>query len=131
MWRNCCWSKVDVRENDGRTPLYDAATGGHKDVAELLLPDKADPNARDYSHGLTPLHWASHAEKGVAEVLLAHKAEVNAINGETPLHVSCEHVAKLLLAKGADVDAGDKDGRTLLHWAAFKEREGPGRIAAG
>ena len=60
------------------TPLHAAAYNGYKDVAELLLANKADVNAKD-SDGMTPLHMAaSNGHKDVAELLLANKAEVNA-----------------------------------------------------
>ena len=81
---------VFSKDNDGTTPLHYAAFNGHKDVAELLLANKADVNAKD-NNGATPLHAAAfNGHKDVAELLLANKAEVNAKdnNGETPLHAA-------------------------------------------
>ena len=47
------------KDNDkGGTPLHWAARSGCKDVAELLLANKADVNAGD-NFGSTPLHWAA------------------------------------------------------------------------
>lgn len=68
--------------------MHHAAALGHKDVAELLLANKAEVNAKD-KHGATPLHWAaSEGHKEVVEMLLAHDAEVNAKtnDGWTALH---------------------------------------------
>ena len=51
-----------------------------KDVAEILLANKADINAKA-NNGWTPLHQAATAgHKGLVELLLANKAEVNAKN---------------------------------------------------
>jgi len=75
------------KANKGGTPLHWAAAGSHKDVAELLLANKADVNAKD-DNGNTPLDSAAFSgHKDVAELLLANKAEVNAKDniGMTPL----------------------------------------------
>ena len=42
-------------ENYGATPLHFAASAAGKDVAELLLTNKAEVNAKD-NNGWTPLH---------------------------------------------------------------------------
>ncbi len=38
---------VSSKDTNGMTPLHCAAVKGHKDVAELLLANKAEVNARD------------------------------------------------------------------------------------
>jgi ankyrin repeat protein len=121
----------------GETPLHVAASNGHRGVAEVLLANGADVNARDNS-GRTPLHpsaWNGH--KAVAELLLANGADVNARDksGGTPLHqytrekisdgateAACRDVAALLLAHGADVNATDSNGDTPLHMATGYRR---------
>jgi ankyrin repeat protein len=67
--------------------LHLAVAKDHKDIAELLLANKADVNARD-NNGVTPLHLA--AGRNVAELLLANMAEVNARDnhGATPLYIA-------------------------------------------
>jgi ankyrin repeat protein len=112
-------------DNYGLTPLHTAAIQGHKDVAELLLANKAEVDARD-NKGETPLHTAAlMGHRDVVEVLLASKAEVDARdnNGYTALHWAAvkghRDVAELLLASKADVNAQDMQGkRTPLHLAA-------------
>jgi 26S proteasome non-ATPase regulatory subunit 10 len=79
---------VSSRDNGGRTPLHHAASWGYKDVAELLLTNKADINAKN-NFGQTPLHEAaSFGHRDVVEFLLDKKADVNAKNnyGHTPLY---------------------------------------------
>jgi Ankyrin repeats (3 copies)/Ankyrin repeats (many copies) len=97
---------VFTKSENGQTPLHFAAENGHRDVAELLLANKAEVNARD-TFRKTPLHYAAeNGHKDVAELLLANKADVNAKEslGETPLNeaVLWHHadVAELLRQRG-------------------------------
>src|ERR1022692_742771 len=120
----------DLIDKSGMTPLHWAASRGHKDVAELLLANKADVNARNtgptrLNIGMTPLHYAAGSgHKAVVELLVANGADVNARSGRvTPLHLAArdghKNVAELLLANKADVNARDNTGDTPLHYAAW------------
>jgi ankyrin repeat protein len=118
-------SLVSSRDDRGNSPLHWAAFGGHKDIAELLLANKADVNAKD-NNGVTPLHDAAGTGRtDVAELLLVHQALVNARSnvGATPLHNAAGNghvgVAELLLAHGGDVNAKGDGDLTPLHNAAF------------
>jgi hypothetical protein len=111
------------------TPLHKAAEGGHKDVAELLLANHADVNAKD-NQGATPLHWAAaYDHQDVVELLLTNNADVNAKanDGATPLHYAAygrqTNVVELLLANKADVNAKDNKGYTPLHFAVANQRK--------
>ncbi len=115
---------VFSKDTNGMTALHLAANYGHKDVAELLLANRAKVNAKN-NNGATPLHSAAGAgDKDTAELLLANKAEVDAktTDGRTPLHIAAlagrTKMAELLLASKAEVNARDNDGRTPLHWVA-------------
>jgi len=81
---------VFSKDADGRTPLHLAAT---RDVAALLLTNKADVNAKD-NKGWTPLHVVSqYGSKDMADLLLTHKAEVNdkTDDGRTPLRLAADY----------------------------------------
>jgi ankyrin repeat protein len=111
-------------EREGFTPLHYAAMNGHKDVAELLLANKADVNAREKFSGRTPLHYAAYAgHKDMVELLLANKADVNARENAdwTPLHQAVlnghKDVVELLLANKAKVNAKTNNGDTPLRLA--------------
>jgi len=113
---------VDVKDDNwGGTPLYFAACKGHKEIAEMLIENGADINAKT-KYGLTPMHGATTKE--VAELLIAKGAGVNAKTGigRTPMHTAAmtghKEIVELLIAKGADVNSKDKSGYTPLHGAA-------------
>jgi ankyrin repeat protein len=74
--------------NCGSTVLGHAAEEGHKEIAELLIAEGADVNAKD-DNG-TPLHnAASWGHKEVVELFIAAGADVNAKGfGETPLDLA-------------------------------------------
>ena len=80
---------VNTKENVlGLTSLHQASSSGHKEIAELLISEGADVNAKDDVE-YTPLHGASrYGHKEVAELLIANGADLNAqdnLDGKTPL----------------------------------------------
>ncbi len=91
----------DVRDDDGRTPLFSAVLGGSIGLVGLLLEAKADINARD-GQGFSALHFA--AQEDLPEM------------------------ARLLISKGADVNAVDEDGASVLWRAIFSWRNRPDMI---
>ncbi len=79
---------TDVNANhDGRTPLHGAALHSRTEIAELLIDNDADVDAKN-EWGGTPLHNAAlGGHKEIAELLIAEGANVNAKNknGDTPM----------------------------------------------
>jgi hypothetical protein len=113
-----------------QTPLHLASEYGHKDVAELLLANKADVEAKAHG-GWTPLLQAVFGgHKDLVELLVANKADVNVREdaGRTPLQVAAENdyteIAAFLLARKADVNAKERDGATPLHTAVALGHKG-------
>ena len=79
-------TNVNVKNDDGLTPLMEAAGWGEKEIAELLIAEGADVNAQ--CDGISPLHssvW--RGDKEITELLIAKGANVNSLNEDkgTPL----------------------------------------------
>jgi uncharacterized protein len=102
----------------GRTPLHVVTDwpgyfpNGPR-IAQLLIDAGADVNDRgkDGDDGETPLHWAASSDDvEVAAVLIDGGADIELPNGSigTPLDnaigYACWNVARLLVARGAQVD---------------------------
>jgi len=67
---------VDVRNNNGETPLQRAAMWGHVDAVNLLLDAKANGNEFKNQRRYTPLHFAAkHGKPDVVKALLRRKCD--------------------------------------------------------
>jgi hemoglobin len=102
-------------------PRKERASEAGKTVAEALLQNGADPNARSGPEKQSPLHMtARRGNVSVAEALLDGGAEIEGrdAKGETPLRraVNCGHesMVALFLLRGADPNAPDKKGKLPL-----------------
>ena len=103
---------VNARGWDKSTPLHSAAAHNSLEVAQVLLANGADVNARASVNAQgeskwAPLHYAAdHNSLEVAQVLLAHWADVNARTniGNTPVawakRWGCREVEALLRQHG-------------------------------
>ncbi|KAH8987328.1 ankyrin repeat-containing domain protein [Lactarius akahatsu] len=131
---------ADAENDEGETPLHLVSRGDYRyeeggvGIARLLLERGVDVNAQNRSK-TTPLHSA--ALKGrlkIVQVLLDYGAIADAENdeGENPLHRASRGdynseedgvcIVRLLLERGIDVNARDKNKTTPLHSATFKGR---------
>ena len=95
-------SRLQQRDQDGRTLLSMASESGFKNALQVLLAlDDAEVDSRD-GMGRTPLWWAACTGK--------------------------EYTVKMLLDCGADVNIGDVHKNTALHAAAANDRVGVLRL---
>ncbi len=116
---------VKVTDEYGSSALMYAAIYADAAIMKLLLSRGADPNHADQA-GATALMW-SVSDAAKVRLLVARRTNVNAVSaltGRTPLLIAAgrpgaANVVKLLLDKGADPKARDKEGGTTLMRAAF------------
>lgn len=92
---------IEAADKTGRTPLHEAAAGGHEALVRLLIDQGAEISAADEDER-TPLHFAA---------------------GEGQ-----EAVARLLMDLGANISDADKQGRTPLHLAAMRGQQAVARL---
>ena len=122
----------DKKEKTYSNPLIMAIKNHSVDIVQLLLESGAKPNLLKNKYGYDPLHyvcrciWAgSEAQLKCVQLLVKYGADVNSKNsyGQTPLQVlfpcgsiytSDLPIANFLLENGADINAQDLCGRTLL-----------------
>ncbi|BBN08262.1 palmitoyltransferase ZDHHC13/17 [Marchantia polymorpha subsp. ruderalis] len=120
----CSVSEPDA---SGYYALQWSALNNRAAAAQYLLEHGAHVDAADFS-GQTALHWtAVRGSLQVAELLLEHGArlEIYDSHGYRTSHVAAQYGQTSLLYHlvtkwNADVDPPDNDGRSPLHWAAYK-----------
>ncbi|KAL3614409.1 hypothetical protein CASFOL_042483 [Castilleja foliolosa] len=120
-------ASVSQPDGNGYYPLQWAALNNFADIAHYIIEHGGSVNAKDNA-GQTALHWAAvRGSIAAADVLLKNGARVEAadINGYRPVHVAAQYgqtaFLNYVVAKyQADFDVPDNDGRSPLHWAAYK-----------
>ena len=104
------------------SPLHHAAHGSHSDLVALLLENNANSNSQT-PLGLTACHLAaSQGDAKMVTLLLHAKYDLGppwcTRDKHTPLHKASEKgyvdLCSLLLQKGSDVQAKNRDGLTAL-----------------
>ena len=123
---------TNALDDNGFTPLHEAAESNSIEDLEELLAGGANPNAKESLLNQTPLHRAAMAgSKDAAERLLQAGADPNIrdVDGDTPLHQALKDTTNkdkqlptinTLMAYGADRDLTDRANlSTPLHLAAL------------
>ena len=104
---------INAKNADSGTTLHYAAWKGYDGVVEILLQNKANPNAVG-SKGLTPLHYAakfSHLK--IVKALLSHGAAYNVVSdsGKTPSNFAVDrditNLFKLIIESFKNVKEGN------------------------
>lgn len=120
-------SCVNKPDDQGYYPLQWAGLNNRVQETAFLLAHNANINQTDHT-GQSALHWAAvRGSLPVIEALLRQRAdyEIRDQRGYTICHVAAQYgqtavLYHLALKWGVDVDTLDNDGRTPLHWAAYK-----------
>ena len=106
--------------------LLDAAvTGNVKQVSKILMGGECPPDAPEL---IRALHSAcANGNEELASLLIEHGVNVNARDERGKSALECAvaaletHIIKLLILKGAEVNAMNNDGYTPLHQAIESE----------
>ena len=116
---------VNVKAQFGETLLHAAVSNNHKEIAELLIQEGADVNAvamDDVFSEKTPLDAANNHNQGAVAVWLRKHGGKTREELEAPIDAAKKgdiETVKQHLATGADVNYRNKNGDTLLNYAAL------------
>ncbi len=109
---------VNAKDNYGWTPLHMAVGKNNKDLVETLVAKGADVNAKSKLY-IPPSHPLDIGRKMRVTSLVFDTMLAFTKSGITPLHMArSPQMARLLIAKGADVNTKNNWGKTPLHRAA-------------
>ena len=103
---------VDIKNNQGRTPLIEAAILGRTEIVEILLVRNADTALTD-SEGNTALHRAiAEGHFGIANLLLA-KMDKEAVQKKNGNYLTAYELAMKKEARNKDNDEFQKLIKTM------------------
>ena len=119
---------INVKDDEGLTPLHHAIKEGHTELARFLIDQDADLKAKEKRWDYTPLHYAIWFNNtDIVEVLVNKGVDVNYTpkRDYSPLINAIwskdkYNMAKLLVDHGAKFDVRDQGGWTAFRWAAWE-----------
>jgi len=116
---------INVKDDEGLTPLHHAIKEGHTELARFLIDQDANLNAKEKRWDYAPLHYAIWFENiDIVEVLVNKGVDVNYTpkRDYSPLinAIWCKdkyryNMVRLLLDHGARFNVKDQEG-----WTAFR-----------
>ncbi|OJD26920.1 hypothetical protein ACJ73_01697 [Blastomyces percursus] len=123
---------IEIKDSRKRSAATWAVLQNHSGAIRRFIDRGANVNL-GISRTCTELHHAvSEGDEKLVVTLLKHKADANAIDndGNTPLHCALNRwlktdesdgfsIVKLLVEKGADLEAHNRYGNTVLHEACI------------
>ncbi|KAL2926784.1 putative protein S-acyltransferase 23 [Bienertia sinuspersici] len=120
-------ASLSIPDPNGYYALQWASLNNFPQIVQYITEHGGDVNATDLSQQ-TALHWAAvRGSNVVADLLLQNGARIEAAdaNGYRAVHVAAQYgqttfLNHIIAKYNADFDAPDNDGRSPLHWAAYK-----------
>ena len=115
---------LNAPDQNGRTPIHEAAWKGHTEIVKILVPLTDNPNATD-EMGKIPIYdaaFCNHAD--IVKILASLTDNPNAPiqNGNTPIQVAAcnghTEIVKILVPLTDNPNASDNDGETPIYSAA-------------
>ena len=117
---------VETRDNNGKTPLNNAAFYGHVEIVEILLNQRAKLEGKGSKSGTSLFFACQQGHLPVVNLLIKKGAKIESKNddGFIPLYTASQSghlpVVNLLISKGANLEATSNRGFRPLHVAAMK-----------
>lgn len=130
-------AEINLCNDDGISPLFEACQKDHSSTVQLLLSKGAEINLCD-EDGTSPLSIAcQEGHDIIVQILLSNGADINLCDKDetSPLALACQaghdSIVDLLLSNGAEINSCDKDGTSPLFEACQEGYESTVQLLLG